>query len=214
MRSQALGAPPGLSPFTLSPSARAKLAKRPSPVPSYYFDHALMGDAWGVDRPSGRWYHSTPAVSSLYGLREALAMLASEGLEATWQRHADAAAQLHGGLRALGLKLFVDAPEHRLATVTTIVVPEGIAWADVTAFMSTIALVANTRDPADAFDSVAKYKIEISGGLGPSAGKVWRVGLMGNNARPGNVALLLVALKEALQHAGWPRKGAADAAEL
>ena len=124
-------------------------------------------------------------MNGIYSMREAVAMLAEEGLEATWARHAAASKQLHDGLQAMGLELFVKDPAHRLPTVTTVTVPAGVVWSDVTSFL------------------MRKYNLELAGGLGPSAGKVWRIGVMGHNARPGNVELVLAALRDALKHVGW-----------
>ena len=187
-----LGAPPGSAPFSMSQRARDKLAARKSKVQSYYFDANLFAAGWGVDGKP-RWYHATAPINSFYQLRESLAMLAEEGLEAAWARHAAAAQQLYVGLERLGLKLYVKDPAHRLATVTTVEVPEGVLWSDVTAFI------------------MHKYQLEIAGGLGPSVGKVWRIGIMGDNARPGNVALVLAALEDALTHLGWLKPGAMHA---
>ncbi|GFH28799.1 aminotran_5 domain-containing protein [Haematococcus lacustris] len=88
------------------------------------------------------------------------------------------------GLQGLGLKPFVSKPEHRLATVNTIAVPEGVDWA------------ALTRHAMD------KYSLEIAGGLGPSAGKVWRIGVMGYNARPQNIELVIAAFRDGLKQQG------------
>ena len=179
-----LGAPPGSAPFSMSQRARDKLAARKTKVSSYYFDANLFGANWGVDGKP-RWYHHTSPINTMYQLREALALLCEEGLEAAWARHQEAAAQLHEGLQRLGLTLFVKDPAARLPTVTTVEVPPGVVWSEVTSYI------------------MAKYKLEISGGLGPSAGKVWRIGLMGHGARPGHVALILAALEDALRHVGF-----------
>jgi alanine-glyoxylate transaminase/serine-glyoxylate transaminase/serine-pyruvate transaminase len=189
-----LGAPPGLALLVLNERSRARIAARKSKVSSWYFDANLIGENWGVGGKPRAYWHTLP-VNSIYGLREALALLADEGLESLWARHAAAAAQLHQGLEAMGLTLFVKDPAYRLPTVTTINVPDGVLWSDVTTFIS------------------SKYNLEeISGGLGPTAGKVWRIGLMGHNARPGNVELVLAALRDALTHVGF--LGAAKHTEL
>jgi len=195
---KALGAPPGAAPLSLSAAARARVAARTTKVRSFYFDAELLGKNWGVDLATGgpmpRAYVATHSINSLYMLREALAMVAEEGLEEVWARHAAAAKQLHVGLEALGLKLFVKDPAHRLATVTTVEVPPGVLWSDVTTYL------------------MKNYALEISGGLGPTAGKVWRIGVMGTGAQPGRILLILSALKEALLSVGW--KGPAAHAEL
>jgi alanine-glyoxylate transaminase / serine-glyoxylate transaminase / serine-pyruvate transaminase len=100
-----LGAPPGLSPFSMNERARARVAARKTKPASYYFDAGLVGKNWGVDNVP-RAYHHTLAVNNIYQLREAVAMLASEGLEAVWARHAAAGKQLQEGLQAMGLELF------------------------------------------------------------------------------------------------------------
>ena len=180
-----LGAPVAPSPLSLSPRAREKLGNRSDSVQSYYFDMNLVGEYWGVDDGVRRKYHHTGMVSNVYALREALALLAEEGLESSWRRHLAAAQKLWSGLEALGLELFVADPKDRLPTVTTVKVPRGIEWSAVTKYM------------------MEHYQVEIAGGLGPTAGKVWRIGVMGFNAKLANVALLLEALKEALDHVGF-----------
>jgi alanine-glyoxylate transaminase/serine-glyoxylate transaminase/serine-pyruvate transaminase len=97
------------------------------------------------------------------------------------------------GLTALGLEPFVPNPSDRLVCVNTIKVPEGIDWAAVCKL------------------AMDKYSVEIAGGLGPSAGKVWRVGVMGFNARPNAIEQVLVALKDALALQGWKGAPAAEA---
>jgi len=79
----------------------------------------------------------------------------------------------------MGLKLHVEK-EYRLPSLTTVKIPNDVDGA---------AVVAYLRD---------KYNIEIAGGLGELKGKVWRIGLMGYNSRPENVALLLTCMKEAI----------------
>lgn len=149
---------------------------------SYYLDMNLVGDYWGWF--GGRSYHHTGMVSTWYGLREALAIVAEEGLEAMWERHMACHNQLWEGLSAMGCKPFVEDPKDRLATVNTIVLPEGT---------DAMALIKNAMD---------KYNVEISGGLGPTFGKVIRIGLMGANAKPATVALVLEAVEDGLKVQG------------
>lgn len=170
-----LSAPPGLGPITLGPRALAKLAGRSTPVTSWYLDLTLLAQYWDERRV----YHHTGPVNMGLALYEALRLVAEEGLEARWARHRRCAEMLWDGLEGLGLALHV-APEQRLPTLTTVRVPEGVDEAAVRQRL------------------MARYNIEISGGLGELKGKVWRVGLMGYSAREENVLLLLAALKEAL----------------
>jgi alanine-glyoxylate transaminase/serine-glyoxylate transaminase/serine-pyruvate transaminase len=114
-----------------------------------------------------------------YGLREALRLVAEEGLEARWERHRRNAQLLWDGLEALRLQCHVSA-EYRLPSLTTVRVPDGV---DAKRVVQTLL-----RD----------YNIEIAGGLGQLAGRVWRIGLMGYNSRPENVARLLDALDRSL----------------
>ncbi|XP_071805822.1 alanine--glyoxylate aminotransferase-like [Asterias amurensis] len=178
-----LGAPPGTAPISFSLRAREKMARRKTKVPSFYLDMAELGNYWGCDE-NPRRYHHTGMINSVYALREGLAMLAEEGLENSWKRHKECSKMLYAGLDKLGLKLLVSDPSVRLPTVTGVMVPVGVPWKEVAVYM------------------MDKHKIEISGGLGALAGKIWRIGLMGHNCRPYNVDKLLNAFKEALQHCG------------
>ena len=186
-----LSAPPGAAPLFLGERALEKLAKRKSKVGSYNLDLTLVGTYWGWFLPSRpRAYHHTGMVSMWYAMREALAVLREENggrLEATWERHAAMAARLWAGLTDLGLEPFAAAPEDALATVNTVVVPAGVDWA---------ALCAH---------ALQEYHLEIAGGLGPTAGKVWRVGVMGRNACPECVDLVISAFRSGLAAQGWSK---------
>ncbi|XP_072036587.1 alanine--glyoxylate aminotransferase-like [Amphiura filiformis] len=176
-----IGAPPGTAPISFSPRAQEKMSQRKTRVPSFYFDMAELGNYWGCDAGPARYHHTGP-ISSMYALREGLGMLADEGLESYWKRHKECAEMLHAGLEKMGLTLYVKDKGLRLPTVTTVEVPDGIDWKEAAVFV------------------MGKYKIEIAGGLGASAGKVWRIGLMGHNAYPDNVRLVLRALEDAINH--------------
>jgi alanine-glyoxylate transaminase/serine-glyoxylate transaminase/serine-pyruvate transaminase len=163
-----LSCPPGLGPFTMGPRAEAKLAARQGKVPNWYLDVSLLNQYWGSDRV----YHHTAPVNMNFGMREALRLLAEEGLEAAWARHRSNAERLWSGLESLGLELHV--PEAlRLPTLTTVRIPEGV---DGKAF---------------SLHLLNRHGIEVGGGLGALAGNVWRIGLMGFNSRPENVDRLL-----------------------
>lgn len=163
-----LSCPPGLGPFTMGPRAEAKLAARKDKVPNWYLDVSLLNQYWGSDRV----YHHTAPVNMNFGMREALRLLAEEGLENAWSRHRRNAEALWTGLESLGLELHV--PEDlRLPTLTTVRIPDDV---DGKAFS---AYLLNT------------HGIEVGGGLGVLAGKIWRIGLMGYNSTPENVSRLL-----------------------
>ena len=173
-----LGCPPGVSPFTMSPRALDKLNSRSKPVSNWYLDMSLLIKYWGQERV----YHHTAPINMNYGLREALRLVAEEGLEARWQRHQKNAELLWSGLAELKLECHVPQ-EIRLPTLTTVRIPEGVNGKAVSSQL------------------LNEYNIEIAGGLGELGGKVWRIGLMGYNSRPENVMLLLTALEKVLaQH--------------
>ena len=163
-----LSCPPGLGPFTMGPRAEAKLAARQDKVPNWYLDVSLLNQYWGSDRV----YHHTAPVNMNFGMREALRLLAEEGLDNAWARHRRNAQALWTGLESLGLEMHVPE-ELRLPTLTTVRIPEDV---DGKAFTSHL---------------LNSHGIEVGGGLGVLAGKIWRIGLMGYNSTPENVDRLL-----------------------
>ena len=175
-----LGCPPGLAPITVSPRGEAVLAGRKTPVQSWYLDLGLISGYWSQTRT----YHHTPPTTMIYGLREGLRVILEEGLDARFQRHARSAAALRAGLEGLGLELFAQE-NARLDTLTSVRIPEGITDANVRGKL------------------LREYNIEIGGGLGPVAGKIWRIGLMGENATTSAVLSLLSALEEVLPQEGY-----------
>jgi alanine-glyoxylate transaminase/serine-glyoxylate transaminase/serine-pyruvate transaminase len=168
-----LSAPPGLAPITVSPRAEEVVKSRKTKVQSWYLDLTLLRKYWGPERV----YHHTGPISMNYAMREALRLVAEEGLEARFARHARVAQMLWDGLEAMGIKLLVPV-EHRLATLTTVRPPENVDEAAVRRRL------------------LEEYNIEIAGGLGVLKGKAWRIGLMGYSARPENVVTLLGALQQ------------------
>uniref|UniRef100_A0A8C1J1E2 Alanine--glyoxylate aminotransferase n=1 Tax=Cyprinus carpio TaxID=7962 RepID=A0A8C1J1E2_CYPCA len=177
-----LNAPPGTAPISFSERACQKIFNRRTKPISYFLDMSWLANYWGCDDKPVRAYHHTGPVSSFYGLRESLAILAETGLENSWKRHKEVAEYFHKGLEEMGLKLFVQEKKARLPTVTTIVAPPGYDWREITGYI------------------MKTFNIEISGGLGPSAGMVLRVGLMGCNSSKANVDKVLEALADALKH--------------
>lgn len=170
-----LGCPPGASPFTMSPRAVEKLQQRQTKVANWYLDMLLLGKYWGAERT----YHHTAPINLYYALREALRLLAEEGLANSWQRHQKNVEYLWEGLENLGLSMHVEQ-EYRLPTLTTVCIPTGV------------------DGKAIARQLLNEHNIEIGGGLGELAGKVWRVGLMGFNSRKESVDQLLAALRQVL----------------
>lgn len=170
-----LGVPPGLSPLTVSERARERIVGTPR---SWYLDLNLIGRYTGPATGT-RTYHHTAPVSMVSALHAGLGAVLDEGLEAGWARHEACGKQLRDGLEALGFRLFA-AEGHRLPQLTTVWVPE-----DVDEAAARRALLE-------------RFGIEVGGGLGDFAGKVWRIGCMGHTARPRNVVALLAALAEVL----------------
>ena len=168
---KALAAPPGMSPIAISDRALERVAARKQPVP-FTFDLDLLKKFW-VDRPVT--YHHTAPILHIYALHEALRGALEEGLSKRFQRHADAGAYLQDEVRGRGLDLLAD-PEYQLAQLTAVRVPEGVDGKDVQGRV------------------LREHHSEIGGGLGPDAPPIWRLGLMGYNARREAADQVLAAL--------------------
>ena len=173
-----LSAPPGLAPLTFSPRAVESLKARKTKVQSWFLDLSLVMGYWGGG--AKRAYHHTAPINSLYALHEALLMLVEEGLEAAWARHAEQHAALRRALEGIGLSLLVDEP-YRLPQLNAVRVPDGVDEAAVRSRL------------------LNDHGIEIGAGLGALAGKIWRIGLMGQSATPLHVNAVVKALAEALK---------------
>jgi alanine-glyoxylate transaminase/serine-glyoxylate transaminase/serine-pyruvate transaminase len=178
---KALSAPPGMSPITVSARAEEVIKARKTKVQSWYFDLTNTMSMWG----SERLYHHTPPISLLYALREAMRMVSEEGLEARWERHRQNQAALIAGLEAMGMKMLVASPGDRLATVTAVLIPDGV------------------DDLKSRKQLLSEFGIEIAGGFGALKGKMWRVGLMGFVSQRTNVLLFLAALEKVLLDQGY-----------
>jgi alanine-glyoxylate transaminase/serine-glyoxylate transaminase/serine-pyruvate transaminase len=171
-----LSAPPGLSPVSFSPRAVAALDARKTKVQSWFLDLSMVKNYWAGAK---RAYHHTAPVSSIFAIREAYRLVLEEGLEARFARHVRNHELLRDGLEALGFE-FVVAPEYRLPMLNAVKVPAGIDEADVRRRL------------------LHEYNIEVGSGLGAFAGKIWRIGLMGESSTPNHVNVLLAALREML----------------
>ncbi len=185
-----LSAPPGLSPVTFSARAVARMEARSAPVRSWYLDTSLLRAYWEGEG-GRRSYHHTAPVNMTYALREALQLVMEEGLEARFARHRRHHAALRAGLEALGLRY---VPARSLPMLNCVRVPDGIDEA-----------AARRR-------LLSEWGIEIGGGLGPFAGKAWRIGLMGASCTRRNVDLALVALASVMERPAREALDAADAA--
>jgi alanine-glyoxylate transaminase / serine-glyoxylate transaminase / serine-pyruvate transaminase len=175
-----LSCPPGLSPMAISPRAMDWLRARTSPVRSWYLDLKLIHDYSTV---SHRYHHTAP-ISMFYALREALTVIADEGIEKRWERHRRSHQSFVEGVEAMGLRLHV--PEaHRITTLNTVCVPNNVDEAKVRKRL------------------IEQAGIEIAGGFGPLAGKIFRIGVMGPLATEDNVQFFLKEFKRALSAEGY-----------
>ena len=165
-----LGAPSGLAPIVFTPRALEKTTT----CPSFYFDLNLLKDYW-----LNRKYHHTMSSALLCALYEALNIVDEEGLDARWARHERNHKAFVEGLASIGLSLLPPESD-RLHSLNTVKIPEGVDDAAVRKLL------------------LEEFSIEIGGGLGPLAGKIWRVGLMGNSSSARLVILLVGALQSAL----------------
>ena len=174
-----LSVPPGLSPVTLSDRALERVRTRKTKVQSWYLDLSMIGSYWGTERV----YHHTAPINALYGLHEGLRAILEDGLDARYERHRRLGCALQKGLTDRGMELLVDEA-YRAPQLTSVKVPAGV---DEKAVRGAL---------------LERFGIEIGGGLGPLAGEIWRIGLMGDTCREENVVLLLSALDELLEGRG------------
>jgi len=184
-----LSCTPGLAPVSFSERAVERIRNRRTRVPSWFLDLNLVMGYW-VGSGGKRAYHHTAPVNALYALHEALVILHEEGLEASWARHRRHHEALRAGIEAMGLKFLVDV-SHRLPQLNAVLVPEGVDEAAVRAAL------------------LQRYSLEIGAGLGPYAGRIWRIGLMGHAANEHNVLLCLGALEAVLAEMGAATPGLA-----
>jgi alanine-glyoxylate transaminase/serine-glyoxylate transaminase/serine-pyruvate transaminase len=174
-----LSCPPGASPLTLNDRAMDKVMNRETSVRSWYLDLSELQHYWGDERA----YHHTAPISNVYALREALRLVAEEGIEDRWRRHRRVAGGLKAGVEAMGLSLN-PADDWWLPSLNAVRLPDG------------------TDDEAVIAHLVDEHGIEVAGGLGDLSGDVLRIGCMGHSARPGNVLTLVAALGDALTDQG------------
>jgi len=172
-----LSAPPGLSPVSFNEAAMAKVTSRSTPPQSWFLDLNLLTGYWGPG--AKRAYHHTAPINMLFALHEALLILQHEGLENAWNRHAVNHQKLRAGLEAMGMEFYVE-PAYRLPQLNAVKVPEGANEVAVRDFL------------------LNEFNLEIGAGLGPLAGKIWRIGLMGASSTEKHVELCLDGLGAAL----------------
>jgi alanine-glyoxylate transaminase/serine-glyoxylate transaminase/serine-pyruvate transaminase len=173
-----LGVAPGLAPFTIDDRAFERRVAKPR---SWYLDLGLLGGYVGeaAAKGGGRTYHHTAPTAMVASLHAGLGRILDEGLENVWSRHEEAGRLLQDGLVEMGLELFA-AEGSRLPELTTVKVPEAVDSASVRKAL------------------LERHGIEIGAGAGAYADTVWRIGLMGHNARPDAALLVLAALQDVL----------------
>jgi alanine-glyoxylate transaminase / serine-glyoxylate transaminase / serine-pyruvate transaminase len=171
-----ISCPPGLSPVSFSGRAMEAIEKRTTPVVSWYLDMSMVKDYWGAERK----YHHTAPINMIYGFREALRIIIEEGLERRFERHLLNHYALVAGIETMGLSMLVPKSE-RLPMLNTICIPDGVDDLKIRKAL------------------LNDFGIEIGGGLGEFAGKIWRVGLMGHTSRRRNVLLFLSVLETVLK---------------
>lgn len=167
-----ISCPPGLSPVTFSERSLEKLRARKTKVPNWYLDLSLIVSYW---EGSKRAYHHTAPVNMLYALYQALRCILDEGMDKVFERHQTCHEALVSSLKSMGLEMLVD-PGYRLPMLNAVRVPTGVDEGSVRKRL------------------LEEYSIEIGAGLGPLAGKIWRIGLMGHTARIENIERLSQAL--------------------
>src|SRR5690606_19459753 len=168
-----LSAPPGLSPVSFSERAVAALDKRKTKVQSWFLDLTQVRNYWAGSK---RAYHHTGPVSAMFAMHEALRIVLEEGLENRFSRHSKNHQLLRDGLEQLGFE-FVVEPEYRLPMLNAVKLPPAL------------------NDTAHRKQLLDEFNIEVGGGLGDFAGKIWRIGLMGNSSSANHVNMLLGALE-------------------
>lgn len=174
-----IGAPPGLGPITFGPRAVEALQRRKAPVASWYFDLQRLFQYWGEEGSTrARVFHHTAPIANIYGFREAMRLIHTEGMDARFARHQQAHDLFVAELAEIGLSLFTPAT-HRLPMLNVVEIPDG-------------------ADDAAVRSAMLERGIEISGAFGPLAGKAWRIGLMGTNATAPVVNTLMANLKDVL----------------
>jgi alanine-glyoxylate transaminase/serine-glyoxylate transaminase/serine-pyruvate transaminase len=174
-----LSCPPGASPLTLGDRAMEKIEAREEPVRSWYLDMSLVADYWGQERA----YHHTAPITNVYALREALRLVAEEGIENRWDRHREVAGALRSGLEGMGLEMNA-SEEAWLPSLNAVRIPEGV------------------DEDAVIHSLLEDHGIEIASGLGDLDGEIFRIGCMGASATEGNVVHLLSALGAELDDQG------------
>jgi aspartate aminotransferase-like enzyme len=172
-----LGCPSGLAPVTYSDAVAARMARRRAPIRSNYLDLTQIERYWSPERLN----HHTAPTTMVYGLHEALRVVADEGLDARISRHRAAGEAMAAGLAALDLRLYGQpAGPAKMPMLAPVLVPDGV---DDAAFRARL---------------LEAHGVEIMGAFGELAGRIWRIGTMAGNASPGPVTRTIRAVADVL----------------
>ena len=176
---KALSAPPGLAFVSVSKDAMKAMESRKSPVASFYCNLLTFRTYY-----EDKWFPYTMPISDINGLKVAVENVMGE--PEIYERHSVLATKVRKAVTDSGLKLYLS--DGYASTVTAICVPKQTTDVEILNHMK------------------EKHNILIAGCFDVLAGKVIRIGHMGNNAREENVQETLAALDDTLRHLGVPLK--------
>ena len=178
-----VSAPPGLTFVVVSDDAKKSMADRKTPIASFYANLTAFAHYY-----EEKWFPYTMAISDIYGLRAAIDNIAAD--PAILSRHAKIASASRKAITGAGLNLYLHSGYS--STVTVFEVPEGTTAEAI-------------------LEGVKKdYNIMLAGSFDVLAGKVIRIGHMGNNATFYNVREVFAALDGTLRRLGVPLKASME----
>lgn len=152
---KAFGVAPGLALLWASNAAMERRASL-GIIPEYYCDF----DKWIPIMHDPSKYFATPPVNMIWALKESLAIIGEETIEGRYARHIKTAKAMQTALETLGFTILAN-PDYRAYTLSNVIYPEG-------------------TDDAQFRKVLAEEGVQVAGGLGPYAGKMFRLGHMGN----------------------------------
>ena len=175
---KAFGVAPGLTMIWASKKAMEK-RRTLGDISEYYIDF----DKWLPIMKDPSKYYATPAVNMVWALKESVRMIKEEGIENRYARHKKTGRAMQKAIEGLGFKILAK-PENRAVTLSDVIYPEGI-------------------DDAKFRRLLAEEGIIVAGGLGPWAGKMFRLGHMGNIDKHDMISVI-ATIERALYKAGAP----------
>jgi aspartate aminotransferase-like enzyme len=178
---KAISAPPGLTLLSISDDAFKVMENRKEPIDSFYCNLLVWKDYY-----KNKWFPYTQPISDIIGLRTAIDNILEEGKENMLKRHEKIASAVREAVLSAGLKLYIK--EGYSNTVSVIEVPDAIEDKTLRDYM------------------LNSYGVFIAGSFDYLAGKVIRIGHMGENARIDKVSYALFALQSSLEHYNFKLK--------